>query len=129
MVSNPEVLAHLGAPDRISTDEDDETRVRRDLKRAQAEADVALVKSLERSGLSSACQVAAMPERKFVAAFVDDNAVAPERLREVHGRALRRRNGIHNLVETVRGRIASPHARALRSDNLSAATEEYFTDI
>ncbi|MET1111759.1 MAG: Tc toxin subunit A, partial [Allosphingosinicella sp.] len=128
LVSDPELLAHLGSPDCIPADEEEETRARRDPKRAQAEADVALVESLERRGLLSACQVAAMPESRFVANFADDG-VAPERLREVHGRALRRRNGIHNLVETVRGRIASPYARALRSDNLPAATEDYFTDF
>src|SRR6202000_2337224 len=110
-------------------DESGETRARPDPRRARAEADIALIEALERSGLGSACQIAAMPERKFVATFAGSDAAEPERLREVHQRAVLRRNGIHNLVETVRGRIASPYARALRSDNLPAATEAYFADI
>lgn len=129
LVSDADTLSHIDAPDLESTGKNGKKRKRPHPKRVRAQADIALVETLERSGLGSACQVAAIPERRFVATFSTGKKADPERLREVHRRAVRRRNGIHNLVQTVRGRIVSPYARALRSDNLPAATEAYFSDI
>jgi hypothetical protein len=129
LVSNADTLAHLDAPEVLSTDDAGETSSRPDPKRLQAEADLALVEALESAGLTSASQVAALPERRFVATLSGADTAEPERLREIHRRAVRRRNGLSNLVETVRGRIASPFTRALRADNLPLATESLFTDI
>jgi hypothetical protein len=130
LVSDSDALAYLDAPKLVSKDENGKTHRRPHPKRIRAEADIALVEALESAGLGSACQVAAMPERQFVTTFTAKKKTAEsDRLLEVHRRAVRRRNGIHNLVETVRGRIASPYTRALRSDNLPAATEDFFTDI
>jgi hypothetical protein len=129
LVSDADTLAHLDTPEIVSTDEAGQTLARPHPKRLRAEADIALVEALETAGVTSASQVAALPERRFVATFADADGIEPERLREVHRRAVRRRNGLHNLVETVRGRIASPFVRALRADNLPTETESLFTDI
>lgn len=130
VVSDPDVLTHLGAADQVSTDEaSGETRRQPHPKRAKAEADIALVEVLERAGLGSAAQIAARPEHQFLAAFKGRGAPDRDRLREVHRRAVARRNGVHNLVETVRGRIASTYTRTLRSDNLPVAVADYFTDV
>ncbi|HEY1749693.1 MAG TPA: neuraminidase-like domain-containing protein [Caulobacteraceae bacterium] len=130
LVSDPDVLAHLDEPELVATDEGGETRRRPHPKRARAEADIALVEALEGAGFVSAAQIAARPEHAFVAALGGKGAAAdPDRLRQVHRQAVLRRNGIHNLVETVRGRIASPYTRALRSDNLSTSVADYFADV
>lgn len=105
----------------------DVLRGRQRLMRLECQGPAA--QSLEEAGLTSACSIAAMSESRFVEVFSEVFPGGTTQAEDIHRRARTRKMAIVNLALTVRQLVASPHSRALASDNLTLEIQERFESI
>lgn len=88
-----------------------------------------LARKLDGAGIVSAFQIANMPKGHFTDQYANKLDVSPEAASDLHDRAVRIANRTMQLFGTVRGAIASPHARAMVSSTIGDDAVTYFENL
>ncbi|BAM92465.1 virulence plasmid 28.1 kDa A protein [Bradyrhizobium oligotrophicum S58] len=88
-----------------------------------------LAKKLDEAGIVSAFQLANMPKGFFTRNYSDRLGIGTGDAAGLHDRAVKIANRTMQLFGTVRGAIASPHARAMRSSTAGQDAIEYFENL